>query len=116
MSRRDDLVPLRHMLDHAREAIETARGRSRADLDSDRMLMHTSVRLVEVIGEAARRVSAQARAAHPEIPWDDIIGTRDRLIHGYDQVDLDILWDILELNLPPLVEQLLGILPDAKSG
>ena len=85
------------MLSHAREAIGYAKGRSRDDLDADRMFMHTSIRLIEVIGEAARRVPIDVRLAIPSIPWDDITGARDRLIHGYDRVDLDIL----DLNLPP---------------
>ena len=116
MSRRDDSISLRHMLDYAREAVALVKDRSRADLDSDRMLMHTSTRLVEIIGEAGRRVSTETRQRHPDIPWANISGTRDRLIHAYDRVDLDILWDILELDLPALVDQLERILPETSSG
>jgi len=63
-------------------------------------------RLVEIIGEAAARVSAQTREQYTDIPWIEMIGLRNRLIHGYDAVDLDILWDILHEDLPPLIQRL----------
>lgn len=99
----DDSTRLRHMLDHAVEAVEMAAGRSRGDLDVDRMLSLAMVRLLEIVGEAAARVSEKTRLAHPVIPWSAIVGLRNRLIHGYDDVDLDILWTIIEDDLPPLV-------------
>lgn len=77
---------IHHMLSHAREAVSFAEGRSRADLDADRLLNLALVRLLEIIGEAAGRVSAEMRAEHPEIPWPQIIGLRNRLTHGYDAV------------------------------
>jgi len=112
MSRHDDTVPMRHMLDHAREAVEMARGRDRRDLDHDRQFNLAMVRLVEVIGEAARRISSPTRELHPQVPWSQIVGTRDRLIHGYDRVDFDILWKIVHDELPPLIERLQAILTD----
>lgn len=105
-----DLVRLRHMLHHAIEAVDMAKGRTRADLDRDRQLNLALVRLVEIIGEAAVRVSLERRKRHPGIPWLDIIGMRNRMIHGYDQVDFDILWDVIELHLPPLIAWLKRIL------
>lgn len=114
MTRRDDSVALRHMLDHATEAVEMAGGRSRADLDSDRQLNLSLTRLVEVVGEAARRVSAGRRGAHPEVPWREIVGTRDRLVHGYDEVDFDVLWKIVRDELPVLVERLKVMLDEAE--
>lgn len=110
MSRRDDSVSMRHMLDHAREAVQFSQGRARDDLDNDRVFELSMTRLVEVIGEAANRVSENTRNAHPQIAWPQIIGTRNRLIHGYDLVNLDVLWDIIELDIPPLIEQLEQIL------
>lgn len=70
------------MLDHAREAMSHARGRSRQDLESDRLLALGLVRLLEVVGEAAARVPENVRAKHPDIPWQEIVGLRNRLIHG----------------------------------
>jgi uncharacterized protein with HEPN domain len=106
MSRHDDAVRLRHMLDHAREAVELCRGRTRQDLGSDRLLNLAMVRLVEVVGEAANRVTTSKQEAHPEIAWREIVSMRNRIIHGYDTVDLDILWSVIQDDLPRLVEQL----------
>lgn len=106
MSRHSDATPLRHMLDHAREAVGFVQGKTRADLNSTRLLQLGLVRLVEIIGEAATRVSKEGRAKYPAIPWDDIVGMRNKLIHGYDTVDLDILWDTVTDDLPRLIEEL----------
>ena len=110
MSRHDDSIPLRHMLDHAEEAVAMIRNRSRPDLDRDRQFSLAVLKLVEIIGEAAFRVSQSTRDAHRQIPWDKIIGTRHRLVHGYDTVDHEVLWDIVALDIPPLIEQLRAVL------
>ena len=83
-----------------------AEHKTRQDLERNRQLNLALVRLLEVIGEAAGRVSEETRSRHPEIPWLDIIGLRNRLIHGYDTVDFDILWAIVRDDLPPLVAEL----------
>jgi uncharacterized protein with HEPN domain len=106
----DDLIRLRHMLDAARKARQFVQDRTRADLDSDEMFALALVRLLEIIGEAARRVSVGLRERHREIPWAEIAGTRDRLIHGYFDVDLDIVWGIVTQDLPALLAQLEAIL------
>jgi len=106
MTQHDDTVALRHMLDYAHTARRLADNRTRADLDADEMLQLALTRAVEVIGEAARRVSEERRIMHPQIPWREITGTRDRLIHGYDVVNLDILWRIVHEELPPLIAEL----------
>jgi len=110
MSKHDPKVVLRQMHDHAREALAMARGRTRHDLDTDRMLNLALVHLLEIVGEAAGRVPESVRSGHPHVPWPQLVGLRNRLIHGYDQVDFDILWQILTKDLPPLVEQLQRIL------
>jgi uncharacterized protein with HEPN domain len=106
MSRHEGDVRLRHMLDHAKEAAAMARDRTRADLDRDRKLNLSLVRLLEIVGEAASRVPAGERSRHPDIPWPEIVGLRNRLIHGYDSVDFDILWQIVTHDLPPLIAAL----------
>jgi uncharacterized protein with HEPN domain len=94
------------MLDHAREAVEIVRNRNRSDLDQDRQFNLALVRLLEIVGEAANRVPEQQQARVPEIPWSQIVSLRNRLIHGYDDVDFDILWKIATHDLPRLVEAL----------
>jgi uncharacterized protein with HEPN domain len=110
MSQREDEVRLRLMLDYAREAHALVLGRCRADLESDHVLELALTRLLEIIGEAAARMTDAMQAAQPHIPWREIIGLRNRLIHGYDAVDLDILWDIIQEDLPRLIEALEKIL------
>ncbi len=80
---RDDAIRLRHMLDAAREAIGFAPDRTRADLDTDRQLVLALVKAIEIVGEAASRVTPPTKQRLPEIPWDDIVGMRHRLIHAY---------------------------------
>ncbi len=103
---KDDLVRLRHMRDSAMEAVELIQGKSRADLDTNRVLSLALVRLLEIVGEAANRVTAATRQQNPNIPWSQIVSLRHRLIHGYDTINLDILWKILTDDLPPLIAQL----------
>ena len=110
MSHHDDMVSLRHMLDHAREAVNLTRERVRGDLDANRLLELSLVRLMEIIGEAANRVSPDFQSRYPHIPWPQIVSLRHRLIHGYDSVDLDILWEILTKDLPPLIADLESII------
>jgi uncharacterized protein with HEPN domain len=94
------------MLDHAKEAVVMVHGRTRADLDADRQLNLPLVRLLEIVAEAAGRVPAEERGRHLDIAWPEIIGLRNRLIHGYDSVDFDILWRIVSDDLPPLIASL----------
>lgn len=74
------------------------------------MLALALIKLVEIVGEAAHRVSAATQGANDQIPWSQIVGTRNRLVHGYDQVDYDVLWRIVRDELPVVVGQLRTIL------
>lgn len=112
MSQGDDVTRLRHMIDAARKTLEFTTGRTRADLDRDELLALALVRLLEIIGEAARHVSSHLREQYPSIPWREIAGTRDRLIHGYFDVDMDIVWAIVSADIPLLVTQLEEILQE----
>ena len=102
----DDRVRLQHMLDAVRSAISYTKGRSRADLDQDELLGLALVRLLEIIGEAAKKVSEPFKSVNPQIAWRQIGATRDRLIHGYFDVDHDIVWEIVKTDLPNLILQL----------
>ena len=102
MARHDDRVTLRQMLDSTEKALVLSETRSRRDLDDECVVTLALVQLLQIIGEAARRVSEHLRHQHPEVPWGEIIALRNRLVHGYDTVDLDRLWEILTGDLPGL--------------
>ena len=104
--RMGDAIRLRHMLDAAHEVIAFAQDRARADLDGDRQLVLALVKDIEIIGEAAFRISPTARKLLPDIPWDDIIGMRHRLVHAYFDINLDVLWRTVQDDLPPLITEL----------
>ena len=112
MSKYDDQVSLGDMLNHAREAVDLLGGSSRDEFERDRLRQLALTRLVEIVGEAARRVSQAAKHKHPGIPWPQIIGMRNRLAHGYDVIDLDLLWDTVTDDLPPLITTLQNIVKE----
>ncbi len=106
----DDNVRLQHMLEYAEKAVFMLQGRGPADLRQDEMLCLALTRAVEVVGEAAARVSQPTRDSNPDIPWSQVIGLRNRLVHGYASVDLTILYTIVEQDLPHVVQSLKNIL------
>lgn len=101
-----DLIRLHHMLDAAREAQTFIQGKTRPDLEQNRMLVLSLLKLVEIVGEAAANISPESRAQHPEIPWALIVGMRNRLVHGYFDVDLDRVWDTVTHDVPELIVML----------
>jgi uncharacterized protein with HEPN domain len=108
MSRHDDRITFLQMRDHAREAVQLSDGRSRKDLDEDRMFCLAMTHAAVIVGEAAKRVTDGGRARAPEIPWPKVVSTRNRLIHGYDKVDLDLLWNTLRVDIPQLLQAIEG--------
>ena len=101
---------IRHMLEAALKASEFSKGRTRADLDADEQLTLSLVHLLEIVGEAAGKVSQDFRRAHPEIPWNRISGIRNRLVHGYFDIDMEIVWETVTTRLPELIAQLKKLL------
>lgn len=99
-------LSLRHMLDHAIEAVAMLKGKTRTDLDKNRQLNLALVRLLEIIGEAATRIPKEDQTLYSDISWSEIVSLRNRLIHGYDTVDFDILWQIMNQDLPGLIKSL----------
>ena len=99
------------MRDAASTALLFAAGRSREDLESDLMLQFALIRALEIVGEAANRLTEETRSTHPEIPWANIVGMRNRLVHGYFDVDLKILWRTVSEFLPPLLVALDALIP-----
>ena len=98
----DDRNRLRHIVDAIDAATTFVTGRNRGDLEADRMLAFALVRAIEIIGEAASKLTADGRTDLPGVPWSSIVGMRNRLIHAYFDVDLDILWNTVTAALPPL--------------
>ena len=94
------------MLDAASEAQEFVAGKTRSDLDADRKLTLSLVKSIEIIGEAATKVTEEARSECPSIPWQDITAMRNRLIHAYFDINLDVVWDTIFEELPPLIKAL----------
>ena len=106
MSRRDDVTLLRDMLEAGRQAIASEQARGREDLDRDLVWTWGLTKCLEIIGEAASRLSDELHARSADIPWAQIIGMRNRLVHAYFEVDRDQVWRTITEDLPPLVEQL----------
>ncbi|MBI4388555.1 MAG: DUF86 domain-containing protein [Nitrospinae bacterium] len=100
------------MLDASREALAFARNKSRNDLDTDRMLLLALVKSIEIIGEAASRLSESRRDEYPHVPWKNIVNMRNRLIHAYFDIDLDTVWNTVTGDLPPLAAEIEKILQD----
>ena len=104
------------MLDHARRAVAAVSGRERADLDSDFILAAALERFIEIIGEAAAKVSPTTHARAAQIPWREIVGMRNRLVHGYATVDHDIIWDVVAGDLTSIIGALEALLADESAG
>src|SRR4051794_6121099 len=92
----DDRIRVQHMLDASQDALSFVEGHEEKELNEDRMLLLALVKCIEIIGEAASRVSDELRDANPQIPWRQIIATRNRLIHGYFNINPRIVWNTVK--------------------
>jgi uncharacterized protein with HEPN domain len=105
-----DRVRLQHLADALSSAIRFVQGRERADLDAEEMLLFALVRAVEIAGEAASQVTAETRAQLHDLPWDSMVGMRNRLVHACFDINRDILWTTVTEAAPPLLERLKRLL------
>ena len=103
---KDDDVRIKHMIDASYDAISFAKDKQRSDLDKDRMLVLSLVKAIEIIGEAANKISNNFKAKYPNIRWHSIVGMRNRLIHAYFDVNHDTVWDTVKNEIPKLVAEL----------
>lgn len=110
VSRENDLERLQHILDAAQKALSYGTGLTFEDLKHDELRVLALARLLEIIGEEASKVSTETQSEHIDIPWTQMIGMRNHLIHGYFNVDLNIIWETLVNNLPSLITRLQQII------
>lgn len=101
-----DTVRLQHMVDAANQALTFVAEKSRSELERDQLLALALVKLIEIFGEAASKITREPKSQSPEIPWADIIAMRNRLIHGYFDVNLDIIWRTVNEEIPPIARQI----------
>lgn len=106
MSQRNNRVYIQHMIDNSNKAINFVKDISREDFDNDEKLRLALTHLLQVIGEAARRISIEFRDNHPQIPWKEIVGMRSKVVHDYLNVDEDIVWATIKHDLPSLIVEL----------
>lgn len=99
-----------HIADALGTAMTFIRGHERAELETNQMLVYALVRALEIVGEAASKISAAGRAEFSDLPWTDMISMRNRLVHAYFDVDIDTLWDTVADDVPPLAERVKEIL------
>ena len=111
-----DRIRLQHRVDAAVEAMASASRRHRGDLDNEPIWTLGLVKCLEIIGEAAAKVTLTTRKAHPEIPWAQIVIMRNRLVHVYFDIDLDQVWNAITEDLPPLVSALEDALETGPGG
>ena len=104
--RPDDRIRLRHLTEAASKAVAYSTGKQRADLDSDELLRLALTKLVEIVGEAAKHISPELQATAPDVQWAAAARMRDRLVHHYFDINLDILWQTLTQDLPSLLDTL----------
>lgn len=102
---------IRQMIDHARKAVDRVVGKDRAAFDADEDLRYVLLHLVQIVGEAARRVSPAFQQRHPEIPWSDVIGMRHKIVHDYMDINERLLWEVVTTELTSLVERLSRLTP-----
>jgi len=98
------------ILEAAKLALEYVGDKTREEFFGDLQCQDAVIRRLEIIGEAARRISEETQAAHPDLPWSDMVGMRNIMIHEYDDVDLVIVWETVNNDLPPLIDALERIL------
>ena len=112
--RRDDAYLL-DMLLSARDAVEFVSGITYADFEGSRLRQNAVLKSVEIIGEAASRVSAGTRETLGNIPWGEIVGMRNRIVHAYFETDIEIVWKVVQEDLPTLIVQLERVVPHESS-
>ena len=103
---RDDRLTLAQMQDAARRLSSLAREHGRAGFDEDDVVRLAMLHLIQRLGEAASRLSAEYRATHAEFPWAEMIGLRNRIVHAYEDIDPEIVWHVASVDIEPVIAAL----------
>jgi len=106
MKDKDYLIFIRHILDSIRDIEESTDNISKKEFMEDKDVKDATIRRIEVIGEAVKNLSSSFRNKYPHIPWKEIVGTRDKMIHHYFGVDLNIVWNIVKIEVPKLKKKI----------
>ena len=115
MPHRRDSVFIAQMIEAAEAALEFSDGHTAKSFAGDRLVGYAVVRAIQLIGQAARGVSGELQTAHPEIPWREMVGMRNVVVHDYADVDLALVWKTVREDLPGLVERLRAILDEGSA-
>ena len=110
----DDRIRIQHMIDAGEEALSFTSNVTKENFSKNRMLILSVIKDIEIIGEAATKISEETKLNYAHIPWKDIVGMRNRLIHGYFDVNIELIWNTIKNNLLPLIKSLKEILPANK--
>jgi uncharacterized protein with HEPN domain len=106
MTKLDDATRLRHMMDSAQKLLEFSAGKTQEAIEADEILSLAIVRLTEIIGEAATNVSQEKRDRYSQIQWGRIIGMRNRIVRAYFDIDMEVVWQTITMDIPTLISQL----------
>lgn len=115
MTHHDDVISMRQMHEHAVELVKLLDGLGYAEFIEDRVLQLASARLLEIVGEASSRVSTTSRELHAEIPWRDVIDFRNVIVHAYDSIEYELVWNVVQNDLPDLITELERVLEQRSS-
>lgn len=112
---KDDMVYLNHIMDAISRIEEYVYGLTHDDFIENYLIQDGVIRQIQVMGEATKKISDNTRGKYPDIPWKDIAGMRDKLIHDYFGIDLDAVWDTVEKDIPVLKDEIQAVIKELKN-
>ncbi len=110
--KKDSIIFISHIIESINLIEEFSKGLTKEKLADNKLKQSAIIRQIEIIGEAAKNLPKEFTEKHQDIPWKDIVGMRDKIIHQYFDIDINIVWDVLEVNLPEIKTKIQRILKD----